>query len=72
MSRRSRSTRSIETRLTELEEQSPDLGGWRALLDLPADATRADGYFEFLRGVDDDIHDEAWTAYWEARDGDGE
>jgi hypothetical protein len=60
MTRRRRSTRSTEHRLVELEEQSRDPEGWRARLDLPPDATRADGWRAFLRGEGDD---ETWKAY---------
>jgi hypothetical protein len=61
-----RSKRSIEGRLDALDERHRDPEGWRALLDLPADATRADGWRAFLRGDGDD---EAWRAY-QAGDGD--
>lgn len=60
MTRRTRSKRSAEHRLAELEGQPPDPDGWRARLDLPPDATRADAWRAFLRGEGDD---ETWKAY---------
>ena len=60
MTRRRRSTRSTEHRLDDLEEQSRDPEGWRARLDLPPDATRADGWRAFLRGEGDAG---TWKAY---------
>ena len=60
MTRRGRSSQSVDHRLAELEEQSRDPEGWRARLDLSPDATRADGWRAFLRGEGDD---ETWKAY---------
>ena len=60
MTRRARTSHEAERRLAELEEQSRDPEGWRARLDLPPDATRADVWRAFLRGEGDD---ETWKAY---------
>jgi hypothetical protein len=55
-----RSRRAAACRLDELEDRRRDPEGWRAALDLPPDATRADGWRAFLRGEGDD---ETWKTY---------
>jgi hypothetical protein len=60
MTRRARTSHEAERRLAEFEEQSRNPEGWRARLDLPPDATRADAWRAFLRGEGDD---ETWKAY---------
>lgn len=60
MTRRARTPCGIERRLDDLEGQPRDPDGWRARLDLPPDATRADAWRAFLRGEGDD---ETWKAY---------
>ena len=62
MARQMRISRKARYRLDALDEQhrEPDPNGWRALLDLPPSASRADGWKAFLRGDGDD---EAWGAY---------
>jgi hypothetical protein len=60
MTRRARTSHEAEHRLADLEEQSRAPEGWRARLDHPPDATRADAWRAFLRGEGDD---ETWKAY---------
>ena len=62
MTRRSRTSGSFENRLDALDEQhrEPDPNDWRVLLDLPASASRADGWKAFLC---DEGDNEAWRAY---------
>ena len=60
MTRRARTSHEAERRLDALEGQSRDADGWRTRLDLPADATRADGWRALLRGEGDE---ETWKAY---------
>lgn len=63
---RKRLIRSIEDRLDDLEQQRTDPAGWRARLDLPPDASRADAWRAFLRREGDEA---AWLAYLAAGDG---
>ena len=61
---RRRSRSSIERRLDALDEhrREPDPNGWRALLDLPPSASRADGWKALLCG---DGGKDAWRTYAE-------
>lgn len=62
MTRRTRTRQSLDRRLDELDEQrrESDPDEWRALLDLPPSASRADGWKALLRGDGDE---NAWRAY---------